>query len=47
MKKEFMFVLLCLFENSFAEVLLEGTDNSLLLETATSGFDESASGRFG
>jgi hypothetical protein len=38
------FVSSCLFDNRFAEVLLEDAGNSLLLDTATSGFDESASG---
>lgn len=42
--KELKFVSSCLFDNRFAEVLLEDAGNSLLLDTATSGFDESASG---
>ena len=45
--KELKSVSSCLFDNRFAEALLEGAGNSLLLDkTATSGFDESASGWF-
>ena len=36
----------CLLEVPFAGVLLEATAISLLSDTATSGFDENASGRF-
>jgi hypothetical protein len=44
--KQFKFMFSCLLEVRFAGVLLKGTAVSLLSYTATSGFDESASGRF-